>query len=228
MIKEKINRNKTKIVFLILAILIFYSGCIEEPAVESQIQGHEDKNISTDLGETAKITSAKQLKIDAKEIGAQWSEEQYQYIEDPVIFAEDFVDFIDQITETTQNPEGAEEDKERFLEMATELRKADVKDGSILQLKKKVTEIAVNYIELDTFVFNDVDGAKAYFDYRYQKSDGTKISGIGDEAAVVSDEHSSHIIYLIRISNTYLEVMFLNGEEGTREITEKIVETIQA
>ncbi|AKB27109.1 hypothetical protein MSSIT_0390 [Methanosarcina siciliae T4/M] len=171
------------------------------------------------------ISSAKQLKITSSEIGFGWKEENYQYIGDPVEF---FEDFVNQIDETASNPEEAKKDKERLLEMSTKLNESNVKDGSILQLRKLDHEITVGFIELDSFVFNDRKGAKKYFDYRTDKNSGTKITGFGDEAAVISEEHGSRYIYLVQISNAFLEIVVYDEEEEARKVAEKIVEILNS
>ncbi|MFY1112154.1 MAG: hypothetical protein AB3K77_10805 [Methanosarcinaceae archaeon] len=169
------------------------------------------------------ISSAKQLKITAGEIGAGWKEENYQYMSDPIEFLENFVNQIDEIG---FNPEEAKKDKERLLEMATKLNESNMKDGSILQLRKSDNKITTSFIELDTFVFNDLNGAKKYFDYRNNKNNGTRISGIGDEAAVVSEKYGSRHIYFVRISNAFMEIIVYDEEEEARAVAEKIVEIL--
>ncbi|AAM03919.1 hypothetical protein [Methanosarcina acetivorans] len=171
------------------------------------------------------ISSAKQLKIGANEIGPGWKEESYQYMSDPVEFLEDFVNQFD---ETAFNPEEAKKDKERLLEMSTKLNESNVKDGSILQLRNLDHEITTGFIELDIFVFNDRKGAKKYFDHRIDKNSGTKITGFGDEAAVVSEEHSSRYIYLVQISNAFIEIVVYDEEEEARTVAEKIVEILNS
>ncbi|WP_440955842.1 hypothetical protein ACSAZK_02430 [Methanosarcina sp. Mfa9] len=170
------------------------------------------------------ISSAKQLKINASEIGPGWKDENYQYISDPVEFLEDFVTQIDEIG---FNPEEVKKDKERLLEMATKLNESKVKDSSILQLRKLDNEITTSFIELDTFVFNDLNGAKKYFDYRNNKNNGTRISGIGDEAAVVSEKYGSRHIYFVRISNAFMEIIVYDEEEEARAVAKKIVEILE-
>jgi HEAT repeat protein len=202
-----------------------------EPLKQLQNDGNEDikmaatnalKNISHHGSRDSTITDSRQLKINASEIGEWWEEENYYYMSDPVGF---FKDFVNQIDESAQNPEGAKEDKERLLEIANELKESDVKDGSVLQLRKAGAETTISYVELDTFVFNKVDGAKTYFDYRDQKSNGTRVSGIGDEATVIPDKYGSHHGYLVRISNAFLEITVYGGEEEeARAVSEKVVE----
>ncbi len=142
---------------------------------------------------------------------------------DPIEFLENFVNQIDEIG---FNPEEAKKDKERLLEMATKLNESNVKDGSILQLRKSDNKITTSFIELDTFVFNDLNGAKKYFDYRNNKNNGTRISGIGDEVAVVSEKYGSRHIYFVRISNAFMEIIVYDEEEEARAVAEKIVEIL--
>lgn len=182
-------------------------------------------NTPYDGERSSTISSAKQLKIGANEIGSGWKEENYQYMSDPVEFFEDFVNQIDEIG---FNPEEAKKDKERLLEMATKLNESNVKDGSILQLRKLDNEITTSFIELDTFVFNDCNGAMRYFGYINNKNNGTKIAGFGDEAVVVSEKYDSRYVYLVRISNTFVEIIIYDGEEEARAAAEKIVEILNS
>ncbi|WP_094227592.1 hypothetical protein [Methanolobus psychrotolerans] len=181
------------------------------------------KNISHHGSRDSTITDSRQLKINASEISEGWEEENYYYMNDPVGF---FEEFAYQVEEVAYNPEEAEQDKERLLEMATELKESDVKDGYVLLLRKMDNGTTMSFINLEVFVFNEVDGAKTYFDYRDQKSNGTRISGIGDEATVISDKYGSHHGYLVRISNAFLEITVYGGgeEEEARAVSEKVVE----
>lgn len=185
---------------------------------------------AADSGEKqSTISSAKQLKINANEIGLGWKEENYQYMSDPVEFFEDFINQIDEMEfNSANNPEEVKKDKERLLEMATKLNESNVKDGSILQLRKLDNEITKSFIELDSFVFNDCDSAMKYFDYRNNKNNGTKIAGFGDEAVVVSEKYNSRYIYLVRVSNVFIEITVYDEEEEARAVAKRIVEILNS
>ena len=153
---------------------------------------------------SAAIDSAKELRINASEIGRGWEEVSFGYMSDPVNAIEELYRKV------------GEND---LLELSMELRKDSVKDGYVLLIDKKISEAARDIIEVDVLVFNNIDGAKRFFEYMKNKKNGSSISGIGDEAAISSTGHS----YIVRSSNAFIEVVFDEKETG-RIIAEKIVE----
>ena len=173
------------------------------------------------------INSAKQLKINASEIGVGW-EGEFGYISDPVKTFEEACEYLEtmkgklkkNITDEEVFQENLEKDKARFLELSDRLREYDVKDGYVLQLNKKIDGFTEGYAEVDVYVFNNIDGADEFFEYMKNKLNGSSISGIGDEAALSSTGYS----YLVRISNAFVQIVVYDEEDVGRIIAEKIVE----
>jgi len=158
------------------------------------------------------INSAKQLKINASEIGMGWEERVFVYA--------DRLKLVDSLKEFKID------EKQPFLEMATELEKCGIQDGYVLHLRKKTGEPFPDAAVICVFIFNDGEGARKFFDYMKNKRNGSSISGIGDEAAIYPRDG-----WLVRTSNAFIEVSFTRveyegkGEEG-RIIAEKIVEKV--
>ena len=161
---------------------------------------------------SATIESAKQLKINASEIGMGWEERVFVYA--------DRLKLVDSLKEFKID------EKQPFLEMATELEKCGIQDGYALHLRKKIGEPFPDAAVICVFIFNDAEGARKIFDYMKNKRNGSSISGIGDEAAIYPRDG-----WLVRTSNAFIEVSFTRveyegkGEEG-RIIAEKIVERV--
>ena len=151
------------------------------------------------------INSAKQLKISASEIGTGWNES-FNYMSDPVNAIEELHRKV--------------EEKD-LLELSIELRRDGVKDGYFLFLQK-LDKPPKSLVEADVFVFNNTNGARKFFDYMKNKTEGTNISGIGDEAAISKTE-TTHI-WLVRTSNACIKVIVWDGKETGRLIAEKIME----
>ncbi len=173
------------------------------------------------------IGSAKQLKINASEIG-MGGEGEFGYISDPVKTFEETCEYLETMkgklkkntTDEEVFQENLEKDKARFLELSDRLREYGVKDGYVLQLNKKVDGFTEGYAEVDVYVFNNIDGADEFFEYMKNKLNGSSISGIGDEAALSSTGYS----YLVRISNAFVQIVVYDEEDVGRIIAEKIVE----
>lgn len=173
------------------------------------------------------IGSAKQLIINASEIGMGWVGE-FGYISDPVKTFEETCEYLEtmkdqlkkNITDEEVFQENLEKDKARFLELSDRLREYGVKDGYVLQLNKKIDGFTEGYAEVDVYVFNNIDGADEFFEYMKNKLNGSSISGIGDEAAISSAGYS----YLVRISNAFVQIVVYDEEDVGRIIAEKIVE----
>jgi len=77
---------------------------------------------------SATIESAKQLKINASEIGVGWEERVFVYA--------DRLKLVDSLKEFKID------EKQPFLEMATELEKCGVQDGYALHLRKKQVNLS--------------------------------------------------------------------------------------
>lgn len=157
------------------------------------------------------ISSAKQVKIKASEIGMGWNES-FNYMNNPVNAIEEL------------HRQFEEKD---LLELSIELRRDGVKDGYFFFLQK-IDKPPRSLIEVDAFVFNNISGARKFFEYMKNKTKGTSISGIGDEAAIYSTETETTHIWLVRTSNAYIKVIVWDGKETGKEtgriIAEKIVE----
>ena len=175
------------------------------------------------------INSAKQLKINASEIGTGW-EGEFGYISDPVKTFEEACEYFEtmkgelkkNITDEEVFQENLEKDKARFLELRDKLREYDVKDGYVLQLNNKVDGFTEGCAEVDVYVFNNIDGADEFFDYTKNKLNGSSISGLGDEAAISKTE-TTHI-WLVRTSNACIKVIVWDGKETGRLIAERIMD----
>ncbi|MCK4649293.1 hypothetical protein KAT51_07200 [bacterium] len=173
------------------------------------------------------INSAKQLKIEASEIGTGW-EGVFEYISDPVKTFEETCEYLESMKEQMKKnkmdeeifEENLKKEKVHFLELSDKLRECGVKDGYVLQLNKKIDGFTKGYAEVDVFVFNNIDGADEFFEYMKNRKNGSSISGIGDEAALSSTGYS----YIVRTSNAFIEVVVFDEKETGRIIAEKVVE----
>ena len=167
--------------------------------------------MSSNEGGSATIDSAKQLKISVSEIGMGWEERGFVYTDNLVDALKEF----------------KIEEKQPFLEMATELEKCGIQDGYTLHLWKKTGEPFSDTAVICVFIFNDAEGARKFFDYMKNERNGSSIAGIGDEAAIYPRDN-----WLLRTSNAFIEVSFTRveyegkGEEG-KIIAEKIVEKVR-
>jgi len=160
------------------------------------------------------IESAKQLKINASEIGMGVEEIKSSYISDPADFYK----------------RGGNRTNQSFVfEMGSKLEECGVKDRLGLQLYAKPSEpmLLCGYV-VDFYVFNDTTGAKEFFDYVKKAMNGSGVSELGDEAAY-SEQMSG---WLVRTSNSVLLVGFVgvggefDGKDASRIIAEKIVEKV--
>jgi len=160
------------------------------------------------------IESAKELKINASEIGVGVEEIKSSYISDPANFYK----------------RGGKRTNQSFIfEMGAKLEECGVKDGLGLQLYAKPSEpmLLCGYV-VNFYVFNDTTGAKKFFDYIKKAMNGSSVSGLGDEAAY-SEQMSG---WLVRTSNSVLLVGFVgvggefDGKDASRIIAEKIVEKV--
>ena len=173
--------------------------------------------MSSNEGGSATIDSAKQLKINASEIGMGVEEIKSSYISDPADFYK----------------RGGNRTNQSFVfEMGSKLEECGVKDGLGLQLYAKPSEpmLLCGYV-VNFYVFNDTTGAKEFFDYVKKAMNGSSVSGLGDEAAY-SEQMSG---WLVRTSNSVLLVGFVgvvgvgeefDGKDASRIIAEKIVEEV--
>ena len=137
------------------------------------------------------------------EIGMGWEKVSFGYMSDPVNAIEEL------------HRKVGEND---LLDLSMELRKDSVKDGYVLLMDKKISEAARDIIEVDVYLFNNIDGAEKFFEYMKNKKNGSSISGIGDEAALSSTGHS----YIVRTSNAFIEVVLFAEKETEMIIAEKI------
>ena len=184
--------------------------------------------------EVATIDSAKELEINASEIGTGW-EGGSTYMSDPAKTFEETCEYLGtyEYLESTKEQmkknkrfdeeifeENLKKTKARFRELSDKSRECGVKDGYVLQLNKKTDGFTKGYAEADVYVFNDLEGAEEFFDYMKNDTDGSNISGIGDEAAISPTGDS----YLVRVSNAVAQVVVYGEEEVWRVIAEKIVE----
>ena len=162
------------------------------------------------------IESAKQLKINASEIGMGVEEIKSSYISDPADFYK----------------RGGNRTNQSFVfEMGSKLEECGVKDGLGLQLYARPSEpmLLCGYV-VNFYVFNDTTGAKEFFGYMKEEMNGSSVSvsGLGDEAAY-SEQMSG---WLVRTSNSVLLVGFVgvggefDGKDASRIIAEKIVEKV--
>jgi hypothetical protein len=187
--------------------------------------------------EVATIDSAKELEINASEIGTGWVGV-FEYTSDPVKSFEEICEYLEtyEYLESTKEQmkknkrfdedifeENLKTEKDRFQELSDKLRECGVKDGYVLQLNKKTDGFTKGYAEADVYVFNDIEGAEEFFGYMENKTNGTSISGIGDEAAISQTGTS----YLVRVSNAVAQVVVFGEEEVWRVIAEKIVEKVK-
>ncbi|MCK4649294.1 hypothetical protein KAT51_07205 [bacterium] len=90
------------------------------------------------------------------------------------------------ITDDEVFQKNLEKEKDHFLELSDKLREYGVKDSYILQSNKKIDGFTKGYAEVDVLVFNNINGARKFFDYMKNKLNGLSISGIGDEAYISS------------------------------------------
>jgi len=167
-------------------------------------------------GEETSVTieSAKQLKINASEIGVE--EIKASYISEPA-------DIFKRVGERTN--------QSFVFEMGSKLEECGAIDVNRLQLYVKPREpmLLAGYVA-DFYVFNNTTGAKEFFDYMKEEMNGSSVSvsGLGDEAAY-SEQMSG---WLVRTSNSVLLVGFVgvggefDGKDASRIIAEKIVEKV--
>jgi hypothetical protein len=149
-----------------------------------------------------RLTSAKQLRIDAEKSG-EWTDIDLTFLDSSI-------------------SEKTEESITNFLNTDLDSKELSIKDGSSLLLIKKENGITEDHVEVNTIVFNENEDAKKYFDYVNLKKEGTKISGLGDEAAIYSTKADDQRNYLIRISNAFVDIMVHSGNKG-RVIAEQII-----
>ena len=163
-------------------------------------------------GEAATINSAKELKINASEIGEGVEKIRFTYIDDPA-------DFFKR--------GGTRANQSFIFELGAKLEECGVKDGLRLQLYAKPSEpmLLCGYV-VDFYVFNGTTGAKKFFDYMKEEMNGTSVSELGEEAAY-SEQMSG---WIVRTSNAVLLVGFtgmggeFDGKDAGRIIAGKIVE----
>lgn len=169
------------------------------------------------------IKNAKQLKVTANEIGKGWEEEGFYHIRNPIMFLEKLESAI---KKAAVDHGTTKTNSKKLLEMAVKLKEANVKDGSILLLRNREGDITKGFIELDTFVFDDIAGSKKYFDYMNKKINSLKIPGIGDEIVISSNGHD----HLFLISNAFVQMKVHSGEknENIGIIEKKIMEKAEA
>ena len=178
--------------------------------------------------EVATIDSAKELRINASEIGMGWDEAGFGYMSDPINAIEEMCEYLETTKETLNKnvsdeemfEENLKKDKARFRELSDRLRECGVKDGYVLQLNKKTDGFTKGYAEADVYVFNDIEGAEEFFEYLKNEKNGSSVSGIGDEAAICPSGDN----YLARTSNAVVQVVGSGEEDMGRTIAEKIVE----
>ena len=171
-------------------------------------------------GEETSVTieSAKQLKINASEIGVGVEEIKSSYISEPA-------DIFKRVGKRTN--------QSFVFEMGSKLEECGAIDVNRLQLYVKPREpmLLAGYVA-DFYVFNNTTGAKEFFDYMKEEMNGSSVSvsGLGDEAAY-SEQMSG---WLVRTSNSVLLVGFVgvgvggefDGKDASRIIAEKIVEKV--
>ena len=165
---------------------------------------------------SATIESAKQLKINASEIGVGVEEIKSSYISEPA-------DIFKRVGKRTN--------QSFVFEMGSKLEECGAIDVNRLQLYVKPREpmLLAGYVA-DFYVFNNTTGAKEFFDYMKEEMNGSSVSvsGLGDEAAY-SEQMSG---WLVRTSNSVLLVGFVgvggefDGKDASRIIAEKIVEKV--
>lgn len=148
------------------------------------------------------ITSAKQLSIDAEKTG-KWTDINLTFLDSP-------------------RSEKTGESITNLLKINIDSEELSIKDGSSLRLSKKKNGNIEDYVEINTFVFDEEEDAKKYFDYVNIKRKGTKISGLGDEASIYSTKDDGQQNYFIRISNAFVDIIVYNGNKG-RDIAEQII-----
>jgi len=153
------------------------------------------------------VDSARDIRINASDIGGGWKEFGWGY-------TENLSESLEEIYRTTGERE--------YLQMSEELRKDRVKDGSVLMLEKRVSENVRYNAEVDVYVFNDVEGANVFFEYMKNKNGGSIIPDIGDRAISVRGN-----ALIVRVSNVVFEVVAHGSEEQERrKIAEIMVERI--
>ena len=173
--------------------------------------------MSSNEGGSATIDSAKQLRINASEIGMGVEEIKSSYISDPADF---------------YKRGGNNRTNQSFIfEMGSKLEECGAIDVNRLQLYVKPREpmLLAGYVA-DFYVFNNTTGAKEFFDYLKEEMNGSSVSvsGLGDEA-VYSEQTSG---WLVRTSNAVLLVGFVgvggefDGKNASRIIAGKIVEKV--
>jgi len=172
--------------------------------------------MSSNEGGSATIESAKQLKINASEIGVGVEEIKSSYISEPA-------DIFKRVGKRTN--------QSFVFEMGSKLEECGAIDVNRLQLYVKPREpmLLAGYVA-DFYVFNNTTGAKEFFDYMKEEMNGSSVSvsGLGDEAAY-SEQMSG---WLVRTSNSVLLVGFVglggefDGKDASRIIAEKIVEKV--
>lgn len=152
------------------------------------------------------INNAKELKINASDIGEGW-EESFSYIDNPIETLEEFYKKTGEIE----------------FEIS-ELKKNSVKDGYLLILKR---ENPKSLVEVDVFVFESIDGANEFFKYVANESGvkNWKTLEIGDETVFRSTETS--YIWLSRTSNAFIRIISWDGEDIGKIIVERILERVR-
>ena len=185
--------------------------------------------------EHAAIKSAKELKIDASEIGKGW-EGYFYYMSDPAGEIKEFSEALEANKEKLKEnvkeklkggfnektfQKNLERDKARFLKLGSKLEQCGVRDGYFLFLRK---ESPKSIAEVHVFVFNNANGAKEF--YRFMKNKGyVSITSIGDEAAFYSGV-SAHD-WICRYSNAFVRVITYDGQNTGKVILEKIVSKVK-
>ena len=111
-------------------------------------------------GGTTMISNAKELKINASEVGMGVEEIKSSYVSDPADFYK----------------RGGKRTNQSFIfEMGAKLEECGVKDGLGLQLYAKPSEpvLLCGYV-VNFYVFNDTTGAKKFFDYIKKAMNGSR------------------------------------------------------
>jgi pyruvate/2-oxoacid:ferredoxin oxidoreductase beta subunit len=116
------------------------------------------------------IKSAKELKIDASEIGEGW-EGYFYYMNDPSRSLKEFSEILEANKEKLKRnvkerlkedfnektfQKNLEKDKAYFLELSSELEECGVKDGYFLSMKRESPKAIA---EVHVFVFDDASGS---------------------------------------------------------------------
>ena len=147
------------------------------------------------------FTTAKNCRIAPNEIGANWKEEDFTYLADPVAFFE---------SEHKMHQWEDEEAEKNSLQSIESLKKNGVKDGylSIVNEENEGTSGGSSIVVL-LLVFTSSEGAHANFKFlKKSTKNSNDITDMGDEAVLHSEPKKNTFRWLVRKKNINISRKF--------------------